>query len=280
MTYPMSMSSVGEGFARSTGNPTRLLSRAPMAMPDGSGASTAAQAALAALQGGPAEVRSLLIDYRNALAGAHSNTAANRNLTPAGMAQAMNDLRAQLQAQYQAQAQGLAARYATATRTLDAAAEAAVPDPQTGVEAMLARQAAWQRARTLLDANIPADQLVREATDPEELWMLHDEVPTYLRAKGMAEDAMRYFWVCEQRQWAELADTAQGEGDILADMAAVPYEAYLEPLVAHMLAETAGQAAPGGYMEAGIRAELARQQAQAVLTGGFVTNPDPNAGAD
>jgi hypothetical protein len=85
------------------------------------------------------------------------------------------------------QADAVAALQADAARHAEAVhASATLPPADPGVEAMMNRDRIWQRQRTLLESGaVKVPQLIAEANDPETLHALLEELPIYVRSKGV-----------------------------------------------------------------------------------------------
>lgn len=82
------------------------------------------------------------------------------------------------------------------------------PEPATGVEALLARQGLWQRARTLLEAGMSVVTLLQErgiGDNVEALFSLQAEVPIYLRANGADADPAHNFDAMIEARICEVA---------------------------------------------------------------------------
>jgi hypothetical protein len=100
------------------------------------------------------------------------------------------------------------------------ASMAAQPAPGTGVEALLTRQAWWARTRELLNAGVPIGSVIAQATDPEQLHSLVEELPTAAQTGVITGDPDRVEALLTRRL-AQLAgpDAVQALDD-LGDAAA------------------------------------------------------------
>jgi hypothetical protein len=143
-------------------------------------------AALEVLRSAGSRLRQLRIAHQEQLEQARGTYNNDPNLTAEGRQQALRERTQAVGAQSMRAFAAFRSEVETAADTIRTVIEAAWPKPAAGVEAMLARQATWFRMRTLLDdkAVTPAG-LVDEITDLEQLHTLADELPTYVRAKGL-----------------------------------------------------------------------------------------------
>lgn len=155
-------------------------------------------------------------------------------------------------------------RVAAAQQAITVAVAAAWPKPAAGVEGLLGRQAAWQRARQLLDAGMTASAVIGETEDTETLYALREELPTWARARGAKTAKAAQI---AQRVDAQMAKVAGGtsEVDLTAKFEAAALVAGLDPLLTGAEAEIAGRAAFGdGFgMNAAIASNLAMQAQRA-----------------
>jgi hypothetical protein len=215
---------------------------------------------------GSSEIRGLLANYRSDVIGAHNTANSSRNLTPEGVAAAKAQAQLEITSRYQQLAAAQRTRIETATRTIDTATAAAMPKPTTGVEALLMRQGAWARARTLLDSGIPATQLIGEASAADELVMLSEELPVYLRAKGADADTVANHLARVDLQYAAIVGEP-ASSVLRLDAVADCYEQALTLLLDGMDVEVSGKAQPGANFSSAVAAGLKFQQCWNALTG-------------
>lgn len=151
------------------------------------------------------------------------------------------------------------------------------PAPAAGVEGMLGRQAAWARARTLLDAGMRPTQVIAETDDVETLYALDEELPTWIRARGATREnaeAIRHRIDLRVAQVASSTDATSptAEVDLMAKFEAAAIVAGLEPIFRQAAAEFAGHSFPSAGQSAAVSAHYARQ----AITGTFmpIVKPD------
>lgn len=131
-------------------------------------------------------VHDLLIRYRAASAEARTAAMADDSLHDEARTAAISDAVAALRQQYGAELAGIDGGVRRAVDALKAAFDRQLPKPQTGVEALLTRQAWFARAQTLLKSNLKIRDVINTATDPEMLFALRDELPTMV-ASGQVD---------------------------------------------------------------------------------------------
>lgn len=103
------------------------------------------------------------------------------HLTAAGVNEAKNKALEKLRADYSAQLTEHREEIDSAAKRLtDYAAAEPLPDGDETAR----RGAHWRRAEALLDAGVHPSQIIRDATDPEVLLALRDELPTRLAVES------------------------------------------------------------------------------------------------
>lgn len=133
-----------------------------------------------------AAVHDLLTRYRTAAAEARTAAMTDNTLHDETRTAAIRDALAALRQQYGAELARIddaVRRQVTATV---AAFERLLAKPQTGVEALLTRQAWHARTQTLLKSGQRISFVISTATDPEMLFSLRDELPTMV-ASGQVD---------------------------------------------------------------------------------------------
>lgn len=214
---------------------------------------------LEALRGAASAVREFLGSHRDALAEAHRTAAEDPSLNEAGQSARAAELR---QAAMQAAAQQAAAlrkSVGQAAIAVHARAEATKPQPTAGVEAMMGRQVHWNRTREMLESGVPLHEVIGEATDPELLHSLRDELPSYLRTKDYGPEARTEVVRSIDDQLAHVTGGKHLDAHN-ASREAEQHMAGLGPLLDHMDSVAAGQARPEHGMVAAKRAEHASRQ--------------------
>jgi hypothetical protein len=230
------------------------------------GAPTRLLTALTVLFVGPAEIRGLLAAYRSEIMGSHNNATGNRNLTDEGIRATKAADAARISAHYQQLAATQRARINSATNTIDTATAAAMPKPTAGVEALLMRQGAWARTRSMLDAGISPHQLISEAANADTLVMLAEELPAYLRIGGADADTVTAYLSAVDLQYASIV--GEPAASVLRlDAVADCYEQALAILLDGMDVEVSGKAQPGVGFSSAVAAGLLFQQRWNALTG-------------
>jgi hypothetical protein len=214
---------------------------------------------LQTLRDAPTAIREFLDGHRAALADAHRTAATDPNLSEDGRAARHGELR-------QAAQQAATARVAELRNSVDQAANAvqgraasARPMPATGVEAMMGRQVHWNRTKEMLDGGVPLHEVIGEAVDPEALYSMRDELPSYLRVKGYAPEARTEVVRTVNDQLANVAGGKALDAHN-AWREAEQHVAHLSPLLDHAEQVAGGHAKPEAGMVSAIRAEHAARQ--------------------
>lgn len=221
---------------------------------------------LQTLRNAPTAIREFLDGHRAALADAHRQAAGDPNLTAEGQAARHAELRQQAEQRASATARQLRASVEQAANAVHARAAATKPTPAAGVEAMMGRQIGWNRTREMLDGGVPLHEVIGEATDPEVLHSMAEELPSYLRVKGYAPEARTEVARTVDDQLAHAAgDKARTAHSAMRE--AEQHMTQLGPLLDHVDQVAAGRARPENGMVAAKRAEYAARQ-QAAPTGG------------
>jgi hypothetical protein len=256
-------------------SPRRLLTGRRLKIGDTTAAPATLQNALQVLEDAPGEIRAVLARHRDQLADVKRAAITDPNLTDAGRQAAIAVAGQRIVTTTTADVDAIRVGTDAATATLDRAAAAVVPAPQAGVEAMLARSAAWARTRSLLDSGIAVDTIISEAVDTEQLAMLTEELPTYARIQGAGPDVTLAIEYTIRHRYAELATPAQA-ASIYIDMSASPHEAALPPLLDSATATAGTWQVRAADLAASIESNQRFQQAQRALTGGY-EDPDNDA---
>lgn len=216
-------------------------------------------AGLETLRNAPTAIRTFLETHRDALAEAHRTAGEDTNLSAAGQAARHGELR-------QAAQQAAIARVAELRNSVEQAANAvqarvasARPMPETGVEAMMGRQVHWNRTREMLDGGVPLHEVIGEAVDPEALYSMRDELPSYLRVKGYAPEARTEVARTVNDQLANVAGGKALDAHN-AWREAEQHMAHLGPLLDHAEQVAGGSAKPEDGMVSAKRAEYAARQ--------------------
>jgi hypothetical protein len=162
---------------------------------------------LEAIGAARAQLRQIHSQLDADIAAARRTVREDLNLSPQGKQAREQQLITDAQQRAEQASADVRARVTEAARAVHDAAR--LPDPEAGVEALLTRQAIWQRQRQLLDAGIMRiPQLLAETEDVETLLALRAELPVYVRAGGATrETADRITNMVEGR----LASVAGGE---------------------------------------------------------------------
>lgn len=231
---------------------------------------------LETLRQAPARLQNILTEHRQALANVHNATNADSHLTDEGKAARKSAQVEQIRGRTSQAVAALEDETGSAYGALQQRSLNALPDPTPGVEGMLARQAAWSRAQTLLSTGMTPQQVIDETDDPETLHALADELPTVLRAKGVHLDDARAILDSVDDRLAEVTGEDAANARLAAREADV-HQAGLEHLLAHARAEASGTGHRGGALAAAVAAD----QARARLAAGESLEDDqrPNASA-
>jgi len=242
------------------------MSRRYLGWPDPSTAPANVRAALDTIGTGREAVLALLKNFRDAMAAVGGQDVKDPRLSDAGRKDAQTIRGGEVRAQHGAQLDTLESTLEAAFNTIGAAAT--WPAAKPGVEALLTRQAMWSRTRPLLDAGIPADQLVSEANDAETLNMLRDELIPYLRTRGTREIDLDYISNVAVRRYAELS-TPTLAGSFAALLIADIYDDALDVVIASARNEIATADRFGAnFLSTSIQAENLTQDATRALLGG------------
>ncbi|WIX99324.1 hypothetical protein QRX60_35485 [Amycolatopsis mongoliensis] len=214
---------------------------------------------LETLRQAPARLQDILTEHRQALADIHNATNADTHLTDEGKAARKSAQVEQIQRRSSQAVAALDDETGSAYGALQQRSANALPEPTPGVQGMLARQAAWSRVQTLLNAGMPQQQVIDEADDPETLHALAEELPTVLRAQGLHPDDARAVLDTVDDRLAEVTGEDAANARLAAREADV-HQAGLEPLLSHARAEASGQGHRGGALAAAVAAQQARSR--------------------
>lgn len=220
----------------------------------------AAQSALDELRAGPEAIRAPLLHYRTTVDEQSLAMSHDPDLTEQGRANRMRQIREQAGQQAGAELETVRAALDDAHAVVRRSLERRWPSPETGVEAMLNRQAAWARSRSLLESGVSAAALLAETTEMETLFALREELPTWGRAnidRGRPASTLTV-----DRRIAELTGDFATAG-IEAMCQAGAARAYCEPLLKHAAAEVTGIADRNAALRAAVEANAARDRAAA-----------------
>lgn len=219
---------------------------------------------LALVQGAQIELLAIRKQMAVDIKTAWDTTANDSNLSADGRRNRQAELTTAAQQKAQQSVADLRQRVLAAEENIERNAARFKPKPATGVEAMLARQAAWSRLSQLLDSNrVTPRQLIEETTDPEDLFALRDELGVWVRAHGGTVDTAARITAAIDRQ---LASTTSPDGQ--AAIAAEEAVTLAMPKLRIQLGDgqrKVTEGMPSGDNLAGaIAAELAQQQAVAM----------------
>lgn len=255
---------------------TRIFSGRRRPLGDTSAAPANLTAALQTLQDASGEILKLEAAHRNAIADVERQAVDDPNLSEEGRRATVLAAAQRVVTRDTAALNAIAARIASASATIDSAADRAMPAPVAGVEALMQRQVAWSRARSLLDSGVPADQLIDEAVDPEQLAMLREELPTWARTQGAGPDIAARLDVAISCRYADIASPADAAA-INLDLQSDPYEATLAVRLRAAAAVVGSTRAMAADMGNAMQAEAVFQQMQRALTGGYSDLDDASA---
>jgi hypothetical protein len=248
---------------------TRIFSGRRRPLGDTSAAPAGLTAALQSLQGASGEILRLEAAHRNAIADVERQAVADPNLSEEGRRATVAAAAQRTVTSDVAALDAISARITAAATTIDSAAGRAMPAPAPGVEALMQRQVAWARARSLLDSGVPADQLIDEATDPEQLAMLREELPTWARTQGAGPDVAARLDVAIACRYAAIATNPADAAAINIDMQADGYEKALAIRLRAAAAVVGSTRAMAADIGSAMLAEATFQQMQRALTGGY-----------
>ncbi|MFG2021099.1 hypothetical protein [Actinomadura geliboluensis] len=218
--------------------------------------------ALQILRGAPADVRAILENHRAVMLAGREEIRRDETLNPTGREVRTRELRERVNATTAQAAAVLRDAITEARESVAAHARAKRPAPATGLEALTGRQIRWHRVREMLKADVPLDEIIATTTDPETLHALAEELPSYLRIKGVNAQAAADIARDVDDQLAH----AVGGKTLAAHVAAREAEtlaAQVAPLLDQVTA--VGEGAPvGGAIVGAIRAEAAAPLAERV----------------
>lgn len=224
--------------------------------------SPAAVRAAQTIIGAPFLLRQIRLQHRNDLLNIRHTTRTDPYLTEEGRRAQYADQAAAVCRRNQLAVAAVRDDAEAAIRTLNEAVRRAAGTPATGVEAMLARQANWARARQLVNAGVRLRSVIAEATQPEMLHAIADELPTYLRTlsprsgDGVPVELERW-QVRLDRRFADLAGAAGADARVAIDVR--PDVIALPPLLDHAQAVVES---PDESFHGGLRAAFASQLAR------------------
>ncbi|MEW2610244.1 hypothetical protein AB0937_08540 [Streptomyces sp. NPDC047880] len=234
-------------------------------------ANSAISSALETLNGAAAELRSLTARHEAAVTQFRDQLANDRDLAEEGRTNRLRERTTDLSEQAMTALRGLRARVRAAEADVIRTVEAAWPEPAPGVEGMLGRQAAWARSRSLLEAGVAVSQMIEETTDLETLFALHDELPTWVRARGGNSETVDQVRARIEQHTARLA-SERGPVNLTAKYEARAAVAGLTPLLDHAETMLSGQRPAETGLGAAVAARMAQQEAQ--LAQGPILGPD------
>lgn len=242
---------IHQALAARQGPLARAATRSRMVAP-----AAAPSADLTALQTAQAEVRTIMHAHRAALAAATQAAGDDPHLSVSGREARYAELKAKADAEASTALAGVRQRCEQAVTALSDQADALLPAPKAGLEAMMARQIAWGRIREMLEAGISLAEIIEETDDPEVLHAMGEELPVFLKISGYDErrrTAVLRAVVGRLTETSGESATAAYAASRSADVAV----AALDPLLNYAEAVAAGTA-PGGN---GIHAALASNTA-------------------
>lgn len=213
----------------------------------------------------PFRLRQIREQHRNDLLNIRYTVRTDPNLSDEGRHAVYAERAAAIVRRDQAAVADVRSDVESAIRVLDGAVGRARGNPAAGVEGMLARQAQWARARELVNAGVPLRSVIAEATQPEMLHAIQEELPTYLRAlnprsgDGLPAELERW-QVHLDRRFVELSGPSGADGRVAIE--ARPDVIALPPMLDHTrdVANSPDENFHGG-LRAAIDSSLARQAA-------------------
>jgi hypothetical protein len=232
------------------------------------------QNALDNLRDGPRQIRAVLDDYRQRVADESLQASHDTGLTSEGRERRMAAIREQAGQQAGAALDRVRASLDADHERVRRNLERNWPSPASGLEALLTRQAAWARSRSLLESSLGPRELLAETTDIEQLHSLREELPTWLRANtGRVRGRVTTHMIDERL--AEVSGE-HASAALTAAQAADAERAACEPLLKAVGAEVRNLADRSAFMNAAIAAEMERQR---VLAGGELPMGDDGGNA-
>jgi hypothetical protein len=213
---------------------------------------------------GPA-IRQALDSWRAALDDARRRIEADTRLTPGGKGEAHADALNALRPQWAAHADALDAQIgAVVTSTRNAALDM-LPDPAPGAEGILDRTARWGRWSRFLESrpNLRPQEIIDGASDPEDLFMLADELPMWLTTAGLDAEITSLVPVLIARRLAQVTGPQAEAAWHAADLAEIT-AARLMPMLELLRAEV-GEPRGRDAVFASASGEIAAAQTRATL---------------
>jgi hypothetical protein len=215
--------------------------------------------ALENLRNGSTQIRQVIDTYRATVAEQVTAVSHDPNLTEQGRDARVQEIRRQAGEQAATDLQRVREALDSDHETVLQYLQRKWPAPASGVEALLSRQAAWARMRSLLEAGMGPQNLIEETTDIESLWALREELPTWQRANaGRMNDRGGSTEMIDRRIADLTGDFASAALDAAIDSDAC--RAYCEPLLNHAANEVRGLVDRSAALAAAIAAEQARQK--------------------
>lgn len=203
--------------------------------------------AIATLRAAPKQIRAALLAHRDRLDATRRIVDQDVTLSDEGRRQRFAAEAKRSATTATAAVDQIIAQAQDAADTLTRVIDRAKPDRVGGVEGMLGRQAAWARVRELLAAGLTMRQIIDEATDPETLHAIADELPTWLRIQTRDADnaatALDTYRLRLDRRFAEIAPD-QEAANALAALAA-RHDLVTWPMVAEQARRGAAETNPG-----------------------------------
>lgn len=227
-------------------------------------------AGLAVLTAVLPELRAIRRGYAEQISAAQREVNADPGLNATGREARLTELTEQIRAEWLPRLEAVQSGTTRAAEVVEKAVAERWPTPATGVEAMLGRQAAWARARSLLElsnrsgtdllggqsANLSIPALLRETTDVETLHALREELPTWARTRGLQADTAATITDAVDLRLAEVASNSTI--DLTARLRARAEVAGITPMVQQTQAELQGIRRDG--LAAAMASRVNRQQ--------------------
>lgn len=208
------------------------------------------------------EARQVLDRYIETVNKRQGEMARDQGLTPEGRQRAMATARRTAGEKAAAELDEVRARADEAHTAVRHYLERHWPKPAAGVEAMLNRQAAWARSRSLLESRaVNARQLLDETDDIETLHALHEELPAWMRANASWAGARVNTRIIDER----LAEVT-GERTPAALQASIQADAERaaqEPMLRTIMGVVKGELARAAITTAAYEGQEARQRVMA-----------------
>ncbi|MEV1018139.1 hypothetical protein AB0I89_32105 [Micromonospora sp. NPDC049801] len=230
-----------------------------------------ASAARARLGQALADLRQIRTTLTTAIQDAHRSVADDQGLSEQGKTTRVHTLTAEARRDAERQVDALMSRVDDDADTVRAYVAEHRPQPQPGMEAIMARQTAWRRTEALLAAGRTPRAVIASTGDVEALLAMREEFPTWIQTQsptpgGMdaltfeEPDATQIIRAVDER----LAELTSGDqrAAIIFDRELAVTLAELPPMVEHTRLTAAGAPQSGSMgLDAAIASRFAGQHA-------------------